>query len=80
MSYPEPDALLPAEESAPRRCRRCGHPVPRGRLFEGYGIDCAIRLGMLPGTARVRAAPQEGPDLFDQLEEGRDEGCSGPSS
>ncbi|MGW0435897.1 hypothetical protein ACWDV4_25560 [Micromonospora sp. NPDC003197] len=73
MSYPEPDALLPAEESAQRRCLRCGHPVPRGRLFEGYGIDCAVRLGLLPGTARVRASHQEGPDLFDQLEEGWDE-------
>ena len=71
MSYTEPDALLPHEESVQRRCRRCGHLVPRGPLFEGYGIDCAVRLGLLPGTARVRAARQDGPDLFDQLEEGR---------
>ena len=59
------DALLPAEERPQRHCRRCGHPVPKGPLVEGMGIDCAEREGLLPGTARVHRWEQDGPNLFD---------------
>lgn len=63
------DALLPAEVRPPRHCRRCGHPVPKGPLIDGLGVECATMLGLLPGSARVHGGGgQDGPDLFNHKE------------
>lgn len=59
--------LLP--EPAPVRCRRCRHPVTAGRLYDGYGEECARQLGLLPPhIPRPRSEQPDGPTLLDLLE------------
>lgn len=80
----EPDALRGTTGSragrpaAPptRPCRRCGHPTRADRAVQGYGRDCAEQLGLTGGTVDVE---QDGPDLFDVLEDeiGPDDECDG---
>lgn len=52
-----------------RRCRECGHWARIDRMTDGAGSDCAVRLGLIVSTPRVRTDPQTGPDLFDAAEE-----------
>lgn len=55
-----------------QRCVRCGHPARADRLVQGFGSDCAARLGLTGGTVDVG---QFGPDLFDAADE--DDRCDG---
>jgi hypothetical protein len=64
--FPEP-SILPT-----RRCARCGHPARADRMVQGFGRDCAERLGLIGATVDVG---QRGPDLFDAAEE--DDACDG---
>lgn len=59
---------------APKRpCRRCGRLATANRMIQGYGSDCATRLGLTGTTTDVG---QDGPDLLDLLAEcGNPEGC-----
>lgn len=63
--------LIPATARPPVWCR-CGKPVPRGVLVDGWGPVCAAKRGLTPpGSVRLRVpsiahvAAQAGPDLFD---------------
>ncbi|GAA0494927.1 hypothetical protein Ade02nite_19480 [Paractinoplanes deccanensis] len=56
--------------SSPRiRCARCLRLTRRDNAVHGFGRDCAARLGLIAPVPRVRAAPQDGPDLFDAAAE-----------
>lgn len=47
------------------RCRGCRHWAYPENLIQGYGEDCAERLGLIPRRWRLRAAAeQQGADLF----------------
>ena len=62
----DPLPLLP-DVPSPRRCR-CGRPVPKGPLVEGWGSGCAVEHGVTPApTPRVTTAGQEGESLLDLL-------------
>ncbi|MCW6003895.1 hypothetical protein K1W54_04765 [Micromonospora sp. CPCC 205371] len=71
MTFPLP--VLPAVE-AKRRCRRCGHPVPTGRLYDGMGKACAEMVGLLVRRPQLPVVSSEAagtdPTLFDQFNEG----------
>jgi hypothetical protein len=66
------DALLPGQP--PRRCERCGHPVPSGPLHHGLGSACAREEGLLPPRQpripRPRSEPGDNqPSLLDLIED-----------
>lgn len=67
---------LPALPTFPakRRCRRCGHPVPTGRLYDGMGEACAEMVGLLVRRPRWPVvhgvAANTDPTLFDLINEG----------
>lgn len=61
---------LPALPTVPakRRCRRCGHPVPTGRLYDGMGEACAVMVGLLVRRPRWPVVHGEAADQQDLLD------------
>ncbi len=51
------------------RCARCFKKTRQDRAVQGFGRDCAARLGLTIPAPRVRSDPQDGPDLFDAFDE-----------
>lgn len=49
-----------------RRCARCFKLARADRMIQGFGSDCASRLGLVGETVDVG---QDGPDLFDVMAE-----------
>lgn len=71
MTLPLP--ALPTVEAKPPTCRRCGHPVPTGRLYDGMGEACAEMVGLLVRRPRWPVVHGEAadtdPTLFDLINE-----------
>lgn len=40
--------------AVPYQCRGCNRPVPTGNLYQGYGVVCATRRGLVPKRRRAR--------------------------
>ncbi|GLY20481.1 hypothetical protein [Micromonospora sp. NBRC 101691] len=71
------EPLLP--DPPPVRCRRCHHPVTKGRLYDGYGEECARQLGLLPPHIPMpRSEQPDGPTLLDLLDTAEDQ-AGGPA-
>jgi hypothetical protein len=46
-------------------------------MVQGYGEDCAARLGLTVTVTRLRSTAQDGPDLLDLINDEPEDCCDG---
>lgn len=68
--WPDPPAL-------PARCKRCRAKTARANLTDGYGPECARKLGLITAAKRTRTTTQTGIDLLDLIEPEPEDNCDG---
>jgi hypothetical protein len=69
--FPRPVAVLR------QPCARCGVATRVDRLIQGFGSDCAAKLGLTVAITRLRSTVQDGPDLLDVLAAEPEDECDG---